>query len=59
MKLMRWRYTIRGEHVHITVFVNGAMSGRLCMTSEEFHMAQMLYEDTIEFIGGKEDDSPQ
>lgn len=29
-------YSVRGTHTHMRLFVNGALSGELVMTNEEF-----------------------
>lgn len=36
IEIMKWRYQIKGAHVHVDVFVNGANAGRLIFRIEEF-----------------------
>ena len=33
---MKWRFKIRGVHVHVDVFINGANAGQLTFRIEEF-----------------------
>lgn len=33
---MNWDFEVRGNHVHVTVFMNGANCGKLCFRHDEF-----------------------
>lgn len=33
---MKWYYTIKEEHVHVRVFMNGALCGTLTFRMDEF-----------------------
>ncbi len=34
---MKWHYSIKGAHVHVRVFINGATAGTLIFRIEEFN----------------------
>lgn len=47
---MRWHFEELGTHVHVLVFMNGALCGRLCFTDVEFAHIRMDLRDKIEFV---------
>jgi len=51
---MKWYYKTLGGHVHIRVYLNGALCGRLIFREEEFR--KQIYPDNreIEFIADPE-----
>lgn len=34
---MKWHYNIKGNHVHVRVYMNGAQNGELVFLPAEFH----------------------
>lgn len=43
---MKWNYILSGEHVHVTVYINGALSGKLTFRQDEFR--QIVRENSDE-----------
>ncbi len=49
------RVTIRldkpiDSHAHVTIFVNGANAGQLCLSAEEFHQLKFLIGHHVTWI---------
>lgn len=42
-------FNVRGTHTHARLFVNGALSGELVLTNEEFQVFRTLLEPEFEF----------
>ncbi len=50
MKTMSWYYKKQGIHVHVRVFMNGALCGQLCFRNEEFEQVRVQLFSTVDFI---------
>ncbi len=51
MNKMKWHWQPAGDHVHVRVFMNGSLAGKLTFTAVEFSVLRAQHEgSTIEFV---------
>ncbi len=55
---MKWYFKVRGIHVHVRVFMNGAKCGDLCFREEEFRTLLGLLRGRVLFYNEDEEESP-
>lgn len=54
---MKWYWVLRGAHVRVRVFMNGAKCGDLCFRDEEFRVLLGLLRGRVLFFN--EDEEPK
>jgi hypothetical protein len=50
MAVMTWKHEKLGEHIHVNVYMSGALSGKLCFRVDEFEFLQSELCGHIDFV---------